>query len=133
MRRTKVVPVKDHKSMRRSGLRFIRLVKKEMRAAGLNPSSAARLLGYNAIEMSQILSMVKKTPPIHRLEQWALVLDIDRDTIYSWADRVPPEVIAILSKHPMLCKKIRERGVWLLTPEERRLDKDLYDGRKRSP
>jgi transcriptional regulator with XRE-family HTH domain len=123
---------RDVRSSTKVKRRFGRMIKREIIQAGLTPSACAHLLGYGVVSFFQVLSGVKPIPPLYRLEQWAIVLDIDRDVLLCWADMVDPEVIRILAKHPVLCKKIREMGEELLTPEEQKLNRDLYDGRRRS-
>lgn len=74
-----------------------------------------------------------KEPPPHlvTLEKLALLLDIDRDVMFSWADRIAPDIVSLLAEHPILCKKIRRYGALMLTQRERRLENQLLIGSRR--
>lgn len=112
--------------------RFGTNLRREVRESGIINLRHLRDSG----ELSQPLSAAvfegqQKPPPLVDLEKLAILLDIDRDVMFSWADRVAPDVISILARHPVLCKKIRKYGAIMLTRRERGLENKLLIGRKR--
>lgn len=107
-------------------------LKREIVAAGLSMRAAADLFSVNLKKLHHNRSGIVSPPSIVRLEQWALILDIDRDIFFSWASVVSPDVIEILADHPILCKKIRKYGPdSFLTDSDKRLEGAIRNGNKR--
>jgi hypothetical protein len=107
-------------------------LKREIHESGLSGKAASDLFGINLRNLYLTQSGNLAPPPVWRLEQWAEILDVDRDLMFSWADTVSPDVIAILAEHPILCKKIRREGAdSFLSEGEKRLESALLRGKKR--
>ena len=91
------------------------LVSQRLSEIGMSASQFARALGVAPAYISNMLRGTKRLTKDETIQRAAEVLGISSDRLYLAIDRVPPDVLAMTQKHPILLEAVRKLAAKLAT------------------